>query len=368
MRVLGRMAPLLLSAAVALTTPHVAMACSSVQLSAADGSSVVARTMDFPYDLQDAVYLSPRGTKVQSLNPDGTPGLAFTTKYSSFAITAMHVKQAAADAMNEKGLTLAAQWLQASSYPTTVPADRKAVALSVSDIAAWLLGQFATVDEVKAGLADVSIWAAPIKQLENQLPSLYFVMFDATGKGIVIEFLDGKLVVQDNPVGVATNDPTFDWQLTNLQNFVGISGVNTNERRLGNLDVKTHASGNGLIGLPGDTMPSSRFIRLVINRNNIVKPADAPAAVAAVAHLINGVDVAEGTVRLSAAPDSPLETTRYTSLRDQSRGIYYIRPVASESFFRIDLTKLWNLQSIPEISVVDLMKSGKSDVTDLLVK
>ena len=348
--------------------PQGGQACSSLQISASDGSSVVARTMDFPSDLKDKVMLHRRGLKVQSLNPDGSPGLAFATKYASFAIIALDVDEAVADGMNEKGLTIAAQWLAASTYPTSVPAERKNVALAFKDLGVWLLGQFATVDEVKAALPNVAVWAAPIKQMGNELPALHLILFDAGGKGIVIEYVDAKLHVYDNPVGVATNDPTFDWHLTNLQNYTGITGINTPLRKFGNLEVKTHASGGGLLGLPGDPMPPSRFVRLAVNRTNATQPANAREAVAMASHLINGVDSPLGTVRVDAKPNGPSETTIYTTLRDQRNSAYYIRPAKGYSFYRVDLSKLWDRQSVPQVSIVDLMNADLTDVTPLLLK
>lgn len=194
----------------------------------------------------------------------------------------------------------------------------------------WLLGQFATVDEVKAGLQEVAVWAAPIKQIGNQMPNQHLVLFDAGGKGIVIEYVDSKLHIYDNPVGVATNDPTFDWQLTNLQNYTGITGINTPVRKFGALEVRTGASGSGLLGLPGDPMPPSRFVRLAVNRSNAAKPADARETVAMASHLINGVDSPRGTARIDAKPGSPSEATLPLMNQDRpSRSMNTANPSSS---------------------------------------
>jgi choloylglycine hydrolase len=365
-RLSRRAGPLAFVSGLALAAP--AFACSSLQLSAADGSSVVARSMDFEGDLDDRVTLYPRGQKVQSKAPDGGAGLSFTSKYAAFGVFPLGVKIAAADAMNEKGLTVALQWLQASGFPTSIPAGRADKALAAEDLIVWLMGQFATVDEVKAGLADVAVWAAPIPQLGNQLPPLHLIMFDASGKGLVIEFIDGKVRAHDNPVGVATNDPTFDWQLTNLQSYIALSDVNAEPTRFGALKVAPHGSGFGQLGMPGDATPPSRFVRLAFNRTYADVPADAPAALAAISHIIAGVVVPAGSVRTSAKPGGPQDITIYTTLRDQKNGAYYIRPAKSMNFYKIDLTKLWDRQSIPALSIVDLAKAGQEDVTDLLLK
>ena len=63
------------------------LACTSVQLTASDGSVVVARTMDDnPATMKINVALTPRGKTIQSTNPDGSPGFSYTTKYSSFGL------------------------------------------------------------------------------------------------------------------------------------------------------------------------------------------------------------------------------------------------------------------------------------------
>jgi hypothetical protein len=42
---------------------------------------------------------------------------------------------------------------------------------------------------------------------------------DRCRPGSVI-YTDGKLNIYDSPLGVMTNSPAFDWQMTNLRNYV----------------------------------------------------------------------------------------------------------------------------------------------------
>ena len=46
----------------------------------------------------------------------------------------------------------------------------------------------------------------------------YFV-HDASGRCAVLEYTGGQLKVS-KPLGVITNSPPFDWQLTNLRNYL----------------------------------------------------------------------------------------------------------------------------------------------------
>ena len=337
----------------------------SYHLSAADGSSVIARTMDDnPATMKIRVALTPRGTAIRSTNPDGSPGLSYTTKHSSFGLP-MIGSSTPTDAMNEKGLTLSVQILHAAYYATIVPAQKKAQALSNVDVPLWLISQFATVDEVKANLDKVAIWT------KEQMP-FHIVLFDATGKGIVIEWVkdeptgDSVTKVYDNKVGVVTNDPTFDWQLINLRNYVQTTSVSTHEKQFGGLNVTVPNMGSGSFGVPGDMTPSSRFVRMVVMRNMVKTPANAAEALSLVSHIINNADAAFGTVKDTSDANGPYDVTIWTSLRDTKNGAYYVRTSDSFNFFKVDCTQLWNLQKIKEMSLADLQKSGLSDVTSLL--
>jgi len=52
---------------------------------------------------------------------------------------------------------------------------------------------------------------------------MHWAMADATGDSVVIEYLDGVLHVNNNTVGVMTNDPDYQWHLYNLNNYVNLS-------------------------------------------------------------------------------------------------------------------------------------------------
>ena len=58
----------------------------------------------------------------------------------------------------------------------------------------------------------------PLGLLGGVESPFHYVVHDAGGASIVIEFDHGAMAVYDNPVGVMTNGPKFDWHLTNLDN------------------------------------------------------------------------------------------------------------------------------------------------------
>ena len=136
--------------------------CTDFLLQAADedNSVVVGRSMEFGEDLRSQILVGGRGTKKQSGAPDSPKGgLSWTAKYGyvGLNVAKLGLPHLICDGMNEKGLSIGALWLPSyTQYSSTV--SNKAQALDVKHFTNWVLGNFVTVAEVKAGLADVQIW------------------------------------------------------------------------------------------------------------------------------------------------------------------------------------------------------------------
>ena len=171
-----------------------AFACTDVRLIAGDGSPMTVRTMEFAMDLGSEVQIIPRGQQVTSPAPKGD-GLTWTSKYGYVAMNAYNMP-VATDGLNEKGLGFGALYLPAETkYQDVKPGD-EARALSNASFGAWVLGNFATVDEVRAAVGDVVVWGEMVPQLGSFSP-LHYVVHDANGKSLVIEYVDGKMHVYD---------------------------------------------------------------------------------------------------------------------------------------------------------------------------
>jgi len=199
-------------------------------------------------------------------------------------------------------------------------------------IAGWLLGTCRTVADVREALAGVNIWNPQVKQLlppgasisaamapllESVLPE-HLAIHDAHGGDIVVEFIDDQMHIYDNPLGVLTNSPTFDWHVTNLRNYVNLTNVNAAPVNIAGFDVTQTGNGSGLLGIPGDVTPPSRFIRAVVMSEVITKVSDARAAVNEAFHALGLVSVPRDLV---AAGDY----TQWSVVRDHDNCIYYVR-------------------------------------------
>lgn len=168
------------------------------------------------------------------------------------------------DGLNSRGLSVGALWNPGTEYPPQAQ-DSGLPSLFYAEIVGWALGNCATIADVQAGLAGFSIWG-PAYPAASYLP-LHFIFTDNTGASLVVEFLGGAMqtyasTVGDLTNGVLTNSPGYAWQTMNFQNYYNLSVIGKQATSLN--PAVTTPVGNQLVGLPGDIMSSSRFVRAAV--------------------------------------------------------------------------------------------------------
>ncbi len=313
-----------------------ASACTDFVIKAKDGTIVNGRSMEFAAKMNSLAVVHPRGEFVQSVAPHGAKGLAWTTKYGFVTITSMG-KQGPNDGLNEEGLSLGFLWYPDTKYPE-VSAENAAHAVEILDMASWLLGNFATVDEVKGAIKDVVVWGSKNAVL-GFVPPLHIALHDALGKNLVVEFADGKMNVYDNPIGVLTNAPSFPWQLTNLRNYANLTAVDVAPVKVNGFTLYPTGHGAGLQGIPGDPTPPSRFVRTVFNTQLAAPVNDATSAINLAEHTLNAVDIPKGSDRLNSKTLEG-DYTQWAVIKDLTHKILYYRSYEDLTLKLIDLKKL----------------------------
>lgn len=233
-------------------------ACTDFILKADDNSIISGRSLEFGILLNEKITAMPRGQVFESTAPNQMKGKNWTSKFGYVAISAFD-GQAPFEGMNEQGLSIGALWLPTTQYQD-IPAGRECCAVSVVDFGAWILGNFATVEEVKTAVSSVFVWGPLIPQMK-MIPPLHFCVHDNQGNSIVIEFVNKQRIVYQNTVGVLTNYPTYDWHLNNLREYLNLSPYNPAETVVNGLSFKSLSQGGGWRGLPGDPLPSSRLLK-----------------------------------------------------------------------------------------------------------
>lgn len=330
---------LIASTAVALmaATP-IAQACTGLALKAQDGGYVSGRTVEFGIELGLNAIFVPRGYDFEGTLPDGQKGMRYTSQYAYMGTNAFG-EAAVVDGLNEKGLSIGMFYFPGfTNYPKPTP-DNQSMALSPTEFPNWILSQFATLDEVKAHMDKVAIMPTQPKGWPV-IPPVHYVVYDATGNSLVIEPMDGKLVVTDNPLGVITNSPPFDWHMTNLSNYVNLTPLGTSPKTVDGVEIQAYSTGSGLGGLPGDFTAPSRFVRAAVFSGSSVTPTDSVDAAQKVLHLLNQFDIPRGAVR-SAEPGgkTQIEWTLATVARDPKNLTYYFKTYDNQNLRKVSLNQ-----------------------------
>ena len=239
-----------------------ALACTNIRLIAQDGSVIHARTMEFAIDIHSKILIVPRGYPRVGLTPTGQNGMKWTAKYASIGMNGVG-EPYLFDGVNEKGLSAALLYFPAYAGYMPYTAADAGETLAPWQLGSYILENFATVAEVKANIGKVVVPAVVFAGWGFS-PGVHYEIDDQSGHSIVIEYVGGKLVVYDNPLGVLTNAPSFDWQMTNLHNYVNFSMTNVPPIKLsGGVTLSPFGQGSGMLGIPGDFTPPSRFVRAV---------------------------------------------------------------------------------------------------------
>ena len=268
-------------------------ACTDFILDYGSKNVVVGRSMEFGSNLESQIVIFPKNEKRVSKIKNRN-GLSWTSKYAYIAVTSFKT-DLVADGMNEKGLSIGTLWFTDVKYPK-IPTNARSKTIALEDLSNWILGSFANISEVKKGLQKIYIWAHVIKALK-EIPPIHLSLHDQSGKSIVIEFVDGKMNLIDNEVGVLTNNPAFDWHVTNLSNYINLTAINKGKVVFDGTAINPVGQGSGLLGLPGDWTPPSRFVKIAILKNFVKKPKSVEESKNLAFHLLNTVDIPYGVVR-----------------------------------------------------------------------
>ncbi|CAN2534866.1 putative+protein+YxeI [Methylocapsa aurea] len=342
---LGRLTALPLVLALSLAP---AAACTSFLLKSADGSPVYGRTLEFGFPLESEAIVIPRHYAARATGPEGKPGWGWKSRYAIAGLNAFGLP-VVVDGLNEKGLAggilyfpgVAGYARSDSSHPDSADTDSadQRHALAPWDFLTWALGNFASVAEVRAALDTIAI-VDLVQPTLGIVPPFHYTLHDASGASLVIEPIGGRLKVYDNPLGVMTNAPSFDWHLTNLRNYVKLSPVDAAPLKIAGESFAPLGAGSGLLGVPGDPTPPSRFVRAVGLTLSAEPQKTAAETVRLAEHILNNFDIPMGLVRVSPQETSRFEYTQWSSIADLSGRVYYVKSYDNQALRSIDLTKL----------------------------
>ena len=228
------------------------------------------------------------------------------------------------DGMNEKGLSAATLWLDGSEYQDEADTDTNVMFL---DVVAYILGTCANVSEAKAQLEQITV-VSPIKFLNNYPAHYIFIDPDPNTTPLVVEYRDGKPNFYDVANGVLTNEPPYPEMLKAQEKYSDLS-----------IYQDTKNDPPGLLGLPADSSPISRFARATKFCESVYQPSNLQEATTLLQVIIQNIEVPLGTV-VEKGNDMVLDYSQWLVVRDHSNLLYYYASFDNQTLKRIDLNNI----------------------------
>lgn len=324
-----------LSLALSLVSPTESFACTDFAVASKDGGIVVGRSMEWGQDLESRICYHKAGEKRTSSAPQKKAGKSWTGKYNYLSMDA-YKQDLSLDGMNDQGLAMEMLWFPTAVYQKVDPKDYEK-AVSVYDLGYYILSNFKSVEEVERDLPNIRIWGEPSEKWPIN-PAVHLALHDPSGKNLVIEFLDGQVVSHDNPNGVLTNAPNFQWHITNLANYITLTPDTPTPLHVKGAVLSPHGQGGGFIGIPGDWTPPSRFVRTscLLAYADPAQTTDQGLVLAQ--HILNAVDIPKGDIRDQNTGGT--DYSQWSVIKDLKNKKLYYRSYNNLNLRCLDLNKL----------------------------
>lgn len=286
----------------------------------------MGRTLDYEFSYGEEITVMPRNFPLSFRHGGGTD--------RHYAIIGMaHVADGYPmfyDAVNEKGLGMAGLNFAASARYSE-PEDGKQNVAQFEFIP-WVLSQFASLGQARSAIEKINLVGTTY---DSRYPAakMHWIIADKSG-AITVEPTEGGLKIYDNAPGVLTNEPPFDMQLFNLNNYMHLSPRQPENSFSDALDLGTYSRGMGGLGLPGDLSSMSRFVRAAFTKLNSLSGSDEAESVGQFFHILGSVEQVRGCCEVA---QDKYEITIYTSCFNADKGVYYYTTYNNRRITAVDM-------------------------------
>lgn len=318
-------------------------ACTGITLKSSDGGIVVARTVEWA--LSDAqhnkILVVPRNKQFNGQTPEGKNGKSWTGKYGFVTLTA-YGQPYGPDGMNEEGLYVGVYYLAGFAEYAVYDKNNAGKSMSVGDYMQWMLSSFKTVEEIMANLNTVVVVNVDNKEFGGAELPFHFKVADPSGASKIIEIVNkGEVKVYEPYLGVITNSPTYDWHVINQSNYLNLSPNPNQPLEFETYSLKPLGGGSGLMGLPGDFTPPSRFVRAAAFTATCRPLSTAVDAVFESFRILDNFNIPIGAqVPKEFLPGDIVSATQVTSSSDLKNKVYYYHTMWNRQVRKIDLNAI----------------------------
>lgn len=286
------------------------------------------RTLDYEFSYGDEVTITPRNYLFNFIDKQNIS--------SHYAIIGMaHIIDDYPlyyDAINEKGLGIAGlNFVGNACYKEKVNGKDN---ITQFEFIPWILSQCSNIKEARNLINNINFLNIPFND-KLPLAELHWIISDRE-KSITVESVKEGIKIYENPIGILTNNPPFDMQMFELNNYINLSPKLPENKFAEGLKLEQYSRGMGAIGLPGDLSSQSRFVRVAFTKMNSISGEGEKESVSQFFHILNSVDQQRGCCDLG---DGKYEITIYTSCCNTDKGIYYYTTYDNHQITAIDMHK-----------------------------
>lgn len=283
--------------------------CTAITYQAND--HYFGRNLDFEHGFGELVTITPRNYPF-SFRRVNTVQL----KYGMIGMTVVDNRYPLYyDATNECGLSMAGLYFPGNAVyqPEKEGMDN----IAPFEFIPWILGQCANIQDTKQNLKRINVVDIPYSA-QYPLTPLHWIISDRD-TSLIVEPVENGLKVYENPIGVLTNNPPFDFHMHNLSNYINLTREEPVNRFAPSYTIEPYSRGMGAIGLPGDLSSSSRFIRAAFTKLNSVSDGTEVSNISQFFHILGSVAQQNGCARVG----DKFEKTIYSSCCNVDKGVYY---------------------------------------------
>ncbi len=234
------------------------------------------------------------------------------------------------EATNEKGLSMAGLNFPDNAYYSALSEEKENIA--PFEFILWILGGCKSVEEAAQLIGNTNL--AKINFSEKlPLSPLHWLIAD-NQKSITVEGMKDGIRIHENPLGVLTNNPPFEYHTVNINNYMGLSPQLAQNRLTSKAELHNYSLGMGALGLPGDFSSPSRFVRAVFVKENSVCGINENESVSQFFHILDAVAMPKGCV---VTKTGELEYTRYSCCCNTDTGVYYYKTYSGSTVKSIEM-------------------------------
>lgn len=313
--------------------------CTAMSISSTKNYLYFGRTMDFSYELDPEVYVSPSNFEWNnSIN-----NTKINNKYKFIGTGQNLGKITFADGFNEKGLAIAALYFQGFAQFSNY-IDPNKLNIGSVDLVNFILGNCSDIEDIKKIMKDINV--VGIEDLiTHSVAPLHWIAVDKLRNCITIEITKDGLEIFNNPLKILANSPNFQWHMTNLRNYMNLSTSQIQETTWDNISLIPFGQGTGTFGLPGDYTSPSRFVRTAFLKSCISPIPQNVESINMCFNIMKGVTIPRGIVMTSRGT---YDYTQYTVFFNLFTGDYY-----------------FNTQNNNNILTVNISDSSENTITSL---